>query len=474
MPTNTEWAIALVLPLNLTLAAWYVLSSSSDNNNHNNFTPSYYLKLWCFYFFLDATYGYLLHTILLVPARWIARRLPGAVVPSLSDQEMKENNKLLVEQEESSNDISLDWPSVDAIAKLPPDWIVSRLDASDKERKLSGDDNEGSHSSKSTKKQKKMKTKNDNYKSSSQQYNNTTLSNQKLSNATTKHKASAQQPYYLNHVRGSTRIRQASQRIGAAMGSILASYMICHLSAAKMTLQDVGWTFPWVVQDLAWGFLIGSSIVTISFIMEVCLGWIKIVAFFQTVVPNELFVINFLWDVLFHVGVSINEELMLRGWMFTLGCRGILAMAFDWFEESSTAATFSIIASIILQSSLFSFLHLHSPGSTHVSLLNLFLGGIAASINVMVAGGSLWLGTGWHFGWNIFMGHVLGRSTSGIPMSCACIDVIPRPKLSDKKCYETYHGGTFGPEQGVLAPLAYLIGILLVVFVYGFDGMRVW
>ena len=256
------------------------------------------------------------------------------------------------------------------------------------------------------------------------------------------------------------------------MGSILASYMICHLSAS-ISLEDVGLTLP-VVRDLALGFVIGLSIVTTIFIMEVVLGWIKIVGFCQTVVPNESFAINFLWDVFFHIGVSINEEVMLRGWMFTLGCRGVLVMALDWFEKSSTAATFSIIASIILQSSLFSFLHLHSPGSTYVSLLNLFLGGIAAAINVMVAGGSLWLGIGWHFGWNIFMGHVLGRSTSGIPMSCAFIEVIPRPNSSDKKCIETFHGGTFGPEQGILAPLAYIMGILLVICVYGFDAMKVW
>ena len=93
--------------------------------------------------------------------------------------------------------------------------------------------------------------------------------------------------------------------------------------------------------------------------------------------------------------------------MFTLGCRGIHAMTLnlDWFQSSSSTATFSIIASIILQSSLFAFLHLHSPGSTYVSLINLFVGGVAASINVMVSGGSIWLGVGWHFGWNICMGH---------------------------------------------------------------------
>jgi len=488
MPTKIELAVALVLPLNLTLLAWYMLSSSESDNTTTTTTtttttPSYF-KLWCFYFLLDATYGHLFHTILLVPARWMARRLPGAVVPSSKDEQK------LVEQEEASNDVSLDWPSADAIAKLPSDWVtIVRIGRCDNESETAGEVTERNAASKSTtSKQKRIKSKNLKPASSDQPCNNTQSNNHKSTNDTTS-SSIVEQPYYLNHVRGSTRIRQASQRIGAATGSLLATYvMICHLSTpnTSITLQDVGLVLPSihnnslviVVQDLAWGFLIGSSIVSIIFLIEVYLGWIKIVGFFQTVVPSESFAINFLWDVLFHIGVSINEEVMLRGWMFTLGCRGILGMALHWFdEESSTAATFSILASIILQSSLFSFLHLHSPGSTYVSLLNLFLGGIAASINVMVApGGSLWLGIGWHFGWNICMGHVLGRSTSGIPMSCAFVDVVPRPNSShhEKKSFERYHGGTFGPEQGVLAPLAYIMGILMVICIYGLDDMIPW
>ena len=156
--------------------------------------------------------------------------------------------------------------------------------------------------------------------------------------------------------------------------------------------------------------------------------------------------------------------------MFILGCRGLLLCAIDWFDDPSNAATFAIIMSTILQSTLFSLLHFSSPGSTWVSLLNLFLGGIAASLNVMVAGGTLWLGIGWHFGWNIFMGHILGRSTSGIPMSCKVFNVIPRPKAT----YEKFHGGTFGPELGVLAPLAYVVGMILVLSLYGFNGLESW
>ena len=89
----------------------------------------------------------------------------------------------------------------------------------------------------------------------------------------------------------------------------------------------------------------------------------------------------------------------------------MLMTGIKWFDDPSSAANFAIAASIALQAALFSLLHLYSPGCSAVSLLNLFLGGIAASLNVMVTGGSLWLGIGWHFGWNIFMGHILGKST---------------------------------------------------------------
>lgn len=433
-------------------------SSSSSESSSSNF------KLWCLYFFLDAAFGNLFHKILLVPARLIAHRLPGAVVPPLNEEEK------LVQQEMSSNDTTLEWPSADAISKLPLDWVIVWSGHENKEKETHHV-HERNIASKASKK-KRIASKKKRSSSSSQQASDAMNNNC----AATKNE-DVHQPFYLNHVRGSTRIRQASQRVSAALGTVLSTYMLCYLSSS-ITLVDLGLTnitstHTTVGRDLVWGFLIGSSIVIIIFIMEVLLGWIKIVGFFQTVVKNESFSINFLWDVLFHIGVSINEEVMLRGWMFTLGCRGILGMALNRLEKSSsttTLVTLSIIASIILQSSLFSFLHLHSPGSTYVSLLNLFLGGVAASINVMVGGGSLWLGIGWHFGWNIFMGHILGRSTSGIPSSCACIDVVPCPKAS----YKHLHGGTFGPEQGVLAPLAYVLGILLVIHIYGYDGMIVW
>ena len=187
---------------------------------------------------------------------------------------------------------------------------------------------------------------------------------------------------------------------------------------------------------------------------------------------KERFLINFSWDILFHIGVAINEEIMLRGWMYICCARGIqkTTTATQWVEEENRE-TLAMVMAVLLQSTFFSLMHYHSPGSTSVSLLNLFIGGIAASFNFLVTNGTLWLGIGWHFGWNIMMGHVLGRSTSGIPMSCAVFHVIPRP-ASNGKSYEKLHGGVFGPEQSVLAPLAYLLGMCIVNCMYGMDGFR--
>lgn len=58
--------------------------------------------------------------VLLVPSRWIARRLPGAVVPAEDAQ--------CTIQEEEANDASLVWPSDEALSKLPDGWVVVKGD----------------------------------------------------------------------------------------------------------------------------------------------------------------------------------------------------------------------------------------------------------------------------------------------------------------------------------------------------------
>lgn len=254
--------------------------------------------------FLDASYGQLFHIILLIPTRWIASGLPGSVVPPLDDEEK------LSEQEEQSNDGSIIWPSPDVIAKLPQDWVVQGSESSERGEDASEIPDVAakvtSKSHSSTKKRRSAKNKIKASSSNSDQKTNLHSNESRKSIIET-------QPYYLNHVRGSTRIRQASQRIGAAMGTLFASYILCSFSSSLVTFEDIGLgitSAKEVLYDFTCGFLIGSFIVAFIFLLELRMGWIKIVGMFETVDPKEIFAVNFLWDVLFHVGVSINEEVM--------------------------------------------------------------------------------------------------------------------------------------------------------------------
>ena len=123
-------------------------------------------------------------------------------------------------QEEEFNDTSLVWPSKEAMEKLPMDWIA---------------------------------------------------------NASNDDASKTQQQVLLNHVRGSTRIRQASQRIGAALGTITSSFVLCR-SVPVLTLEEIG--LDWsrnVTYDVCCGIFVGALIVTFIFVVELMLGWIKII-----------------------------------------------------------------------------------------------------------------------------------------------------------------------------------------------------
>ena len=327
--------------------------------------------------------------LLMSPARALARRMPGADVPTAASE--------MEEQENTQHDPQLVWPPPTALEALPAEWRAQ--------------------SSKRT-----------------------------------------PQPYFLNHVRGSTRCRQAAQRLGGAIGT-LAQIGLMAVSVDNQSPRVIG--LELVPADVAWGAAVGAGIVTVLFVAELALGWLRIIGYGEVVVPRESLAINLLWDALFHIGVSVHEEASMRGWLLVNTAQALAA----YLGADSVALSMSL--SVALQASLFALLHVGSPGATRVGLLNLWVGGTCAALNVLLSGG-LSFGLGWHFGWNLFMGHLLGLSTSGIPMAAKLVSVLPHPQKAH------LHGGRFGPEQSPLAPLAYLLGVAALVALYGTDGVDSW
>ena len=264
-------------------------------------------------------------------------------------------------------------------------------------------------------------------------------------------------PFFLNHVRGSTRLRQAVFRITAALGTLTMAHVMSEYVDHTSSLADIGLEISF--SDIGWGFAVGSTIVILLFLAEVALGWIHIVGYFEVVVPGEYLVINLFWDILFHIGVSINEEVSLRGWILVNTALYVRTLGLSPSEAMTVA--------VVLQAGVFALMHVGSPGASRVGLTNLVIGGTVAALNVFLSGG-LSFSLGWHFGWNIWMGHFLGLSTSGIPMSAKLVSIVPDPRKA------ALHGGKFGPEQSPLAATAYLLGCTALALIYGGEGLAIW
>ena len=106
--------------------------------------------------------------------------------------------------------------------------------------------------------------------------------------------ARGKQPYFLNHVRGSVRFRQALLRVAAATGSIVQVFAMAWLIDRRPP-EAIGLTLAWV--DVALGVFTGVSVIVLLFCAEVALGWLRIVGYFEVVSPNESLHVNLLWSV---------------------------------------------------------------------------------------------------------------------------------------------------------------------------------
>ena len=108
---------------------------------------------------------------------------------------------------------------------------------------------------------------------------------------------------------------------------------------------------------------------------------------------------------------------------------------------------------------LFVFVHTGNPGvqDSVLPMIELFIGGLMLGINYIYTK-NLWFGILLHFGWNFFMGPVLGYEVSGINMQSVLQQNISGPEL--------WTGGAFGFEGSVLSMIFNLAVMLLLVWVY--------
>ena len=144
------------------------------------------------------------------------------------------------------------------------------------------------------------------------------------------------------------------------------------------------------------------------------------------------------FDVVFFLLAAAMEELVVRGYLFSLIRR-------RWGWKTAVIAT----------SLLFGSLHLLNPGANFESMLNVTLAGFFLA-TVLLATKSLYAAIAAHFAWNWTMAGIFHSVVSGA--------AIPAPNYATvDNGPDWLTGGVWGPEGGAAATAAMII---LIFFLY--------
>jgi hypothetical protein len=127
------------------------------------------------------------------------------------------------------------------------------------------------------------------------------------------------------------------------------------------------------------------------------------------------------------------EEVLFRGY------------AFQRIIEGTNGTVAIAVSSLV-----FGLLHISNPHATRLSTLNTILAGVLLGL-AYVRTRALWLPIGFHFGWN-WMLAVLGHPVSGLEVAELPWRVAPAAEPV------WLHGGSYGPEGGIVATGALVLG----------------
>jgi CAAX protease family protein len=198
--------------------------------------------------------------------------------------------------------------------------------------------------------------------------------------------------------------------------------------------------------DLGFGLVLGASLMTGIFLLQLAAGWVTVTGSFVTAGGGAFFP-AILTPVVLFVCVGFYEELVSRGYQLTNLAEGLNGVG--------VGPGGAIVLAWILSSSLFAFLHLSNPNASALGTLNIFLAGMMLGAGYVLTG-QLAIPIGLHVTWNLFQGNVFGFPVSGLDITGATLIATRQagPALLT--------GGPFGPEAGLIAPAAMAVGVGLI------------
>lgn len=204
------------------------------------------------------------------------------------------------------------------------------------------------------------------------------------------------------------------------------------------------------LRECAIGAGLGIVLQTGIFVIALAGGWITVTGYF---VASGSAIVGIGALLLLYVAVGIVEEVFARGWLMTNLGEGLRQ-----FGQS-----IAVGGAVGVSAVLFGLLHLGNPGANWFSTAVIAGAGVLFALGYVITG-RLGFPIGLHITWNFTQGAVFGFPVSGIPPRATVIE-------TERVGGETFVGGGFGPEAGVLGLVAILLGIASCYWLLATDQM---
>ena len=214
-----------------------------------------------------------------------------------------------------------------------------------------------------------------------------------------------------------------------AFGFILNTVFRWTRKVEKRPIRTLGFYRENFLSNLLKGFGLGLALFLLTLLGLVALGQYRLES-----IHLNLYSLVF---VVFTILQGTTEEVVARAWLLPqLASRTNLKLA------------------ILISSVLFTLLHVGNSGLTPLSLVNLFLFGVAMALYLLKTD-TVWGVAGIHGAWNFAQGNLFGVLVSGQSSGTSIMKFTPQGNQ------DWLSGGSFGIEGSIMTSL-----VLLLLIVY--------
>ena len=218
-----------------------------------------------------------------------------------------------------------------------------------------------------------------------------------------------------------------------AFGFILYTVFRWTKKVEKRPIRTLGFYRENFLSNLFKGFGLGLALFLLTLLVLVVLGQYR----FESIHLNPYSLFFVIFTIPFWILQGTAEEVVSRAWLLPqLASRTNLKLA------------------VLISSLFFTLLHMGNSGLTPLSLVNLFLFGVAMSLYLLKTD-TVWGVAGIHGAWNFAQGNLFGILVSGQSSGTSIMKFTPQGNQ------DWLSGGSFGIEGSIVSSI-----ILLLLIVY--------